>query len=94
MPVTQIKAEKVIHCHQTQELIVSVVFPVFTEEAEAMHGKDKIKIYQSTFTNMYHAVTTRKTSTKMKLVCLLPNEKVNSKSFQPFISFRALYIVD
>ncbi|XP_044180611.1 glutathione reductase, mitochondrial-like [Acropora millepora] len=46
------------------------------EEAEAMHGKDKIKIYQSTFTNMYHAVTTRKTSTKMKLVCLLPDEKI------------------
>lgn len=46
------------------------------EEAEAKYGKDKIKIYKSSFTNMYHAITTRKTSTKMKLVCLLPNEKI------------------
>jgi len=30
----------------------------------------------SSFTNMYHALTERKTKTQMKLVCLLPEERV------------------
>lgn len=47
-----------------------------SEEAEAKYGKDKIKAYKTSFTNMYHAFTHRKTSTMMKLVCLLPEEKV------------------
>ncbi|KAL9965901.1 hypothetical protein ACROYT_G029759 [Oculina patagonica] len=46
------------------------------EEAEAKYGKDKIKAYKTSFTNMYHAFTHRKTSTMMKLVCLLPEEKI------------------
>ncbi|XP_064394075.1 glutathione reductase, mitochondrial-like [Halichondria panicea] len=45
-------------------------------EAEKMYGKDKLKIYKSSFTSMYHAVTTRKTKTAMKLITLLPEEKV------------------
>ena len=48
----------------------------FSEEAEQKYGQDKIKVYKSTFSNMYHALTHRKTSTMMKLVCLLPEEKV------------------
>lgn len=46
------------------------------EEARSVHGSENIKIYQTRFTNMYHALTTRKTFTCMKLVCLLPNEKI------------------
>ncbi|PFX18738.1 Glutathione reductase, mitochondrial [Stylophora pistillata] len=46
------------------------------EEAEQKYGKDKIKVYKASFTNMYHALTQRKTSTMMKLVCLLPEEKI------------------
>ncbi|KAK7483158.1 hypothetical protein BaRGS_00025562 [Batillaria attramentaria] len=46
------------------------------EEAEKLHGKDKIKIYQTTFTPMYYAVTEIKHKCSMKLVCLLPEEKV------------------
>lgn len=46
------------------------------EEAEQKYGKDKIKVYKTSFTNMYHALTKRKTGTLMKLVCLLPEEKV------------------
>lgn len=34
------------------------------------------KAYQTSFTPMYHAVTKRKVKTAMKLVCLLPSEKV------------------
>ena len=49
-----------------------------SEEAEAEYGKDKIKAYKTSFTNMYHALTHRKTSTMMKLVCLLPEEKVTT----------------
>ena len=47
-----------------------------SEEAEEKYGKDKIKVYKTSFTNMYHALTKRKTGTLMKLVCLLPEEKV------------------
>eukprot|EP00126_Sphaerothecum_destruens_P007289 Sdes_comp19785_c0_seq1m11856 len=46
------------------------------EEAVGKYGKENIKIYKSNFTPMYHAVTERKTKTMMKLVCLLPTEKV------------------
>ena len=45
-------------------------------EAIEKFGKENIKVYTTTFTPMYHAVTKRKTKTFMKLVCLLPNEKV------------------
>lgn len=69
---------------QDYENIPTVVFshpPIGTiglseEEAIEKHGKDKIKVYKSKFTNMYHAVTSRKTKTFMKLVTLLPDEKV------------------
>jgi len=46
------------------------------EEAIAKHGKDNIKIYFSKFTNLYHAITARKVETRMKLVTLLPDEKI------------------
>jgi len=49
-----------------------------SEEAEAKYGKEKIKAYKTSFTNMYHALTQRKTGTLMKLVCLLPEEKVTT----------------
>jgi glutathione reductase (NADPH) len=45
-------------------------------EAEKKYGADKLKIYRSSFTPMYHAFTKRKTKFHMKLICLLPNEKV------------------
>jgi len=46
------------------------------EEAFQKYGKENIKIYSSKFTNMYHAVISRKTGTAMKLVTLLPTEKI------------------
>lgn len=46
------------------------------EEAEKQFGKDSIRIYTSTFTPMYYAVTEAKYKCSMKLVCLLPEEKV------------------
>ena len=50
---------------------------LFTEqEAREKYGDDQIKIYQSSFTPMYHAMTQRKQLTKMKLVCAGPEEKV------------------
>ncbi|CAG2187283.1 GSR [Mytilus edulis] len=45
-------------------------------EAEEKYGKEKIKAYKSEFTPMYFAVTTRKEKCHMKLICLLPDEKV------------------
>ncbi|XP_064639387.1 glutathione reductase, mitochondrial-like [Lineus longissimus] len=46
------------------------------EEAKKKHGEDNVKIYKSTFTPMYHSVTTRKVMCHMKMICLLPTEKV------------------
>jgi len=67
------------------EFIPSAIFthpPVGTvgyteEEAIKLYGKENIKIYEAKFTNMYHAVTERKTTTRMKLICLLnKNEQI------------------
>ncbi|XP_013400833.1 glutathione reductase, mitochondrial [Lingula anatina] len=66
------------------ENIATVVFshpPVGTvgmteEEAVKEFGEDKIKIYKTVFTPMYYAVTQRKSKCAMKMVCLLPQEKV------------------
>ena len=63
--------------------IASVVFthpPVGTigltePQAREKYG-DQIKIYQTKFTGMYHAMTQHKTKTAMKLVCVGEQEKV------------------
>jgi len=46
------------------------------EEAIEKYGKENIKIYSTKFTNMYHAVMERKVGTSMKMITVLPNEKV------------------
>lgn len=64
--------------------IPSVVFshpPIgtvgFTEEKAIEKYKiENLKIYKTVFTNMYHAVTKRKTKTMMKLITLKPDEKI------------------
>jgi glutathione reductase (NADPH) len=64
--------------------VASVVFshpPIGTvglteDEAVARFGRQAIKTYRTRFTNMYHAMTTRKEPTFMKLVCKLPEERV------------------
>jgi len=64
-------------------LIPTVVFthpPIGTvglteEEARTRHG-DAVKVYVADFTPMYHAMTTRKSRTDMKLVCVGPEETV------------------
>jgi len=64
--------------------IPTVIFshpPVGTiglSEAEAIEkfGKDQIKVYKSTFTNMYYAMLERKGKTNVKLVCAGKDEKV------------------
>ncbi|XP_030622066.1 glutathione reductase, mitochondrial [Chanos chanos] len=49
----------------------------FTEdEAVKSWGKEKVKVYTTSFTPMYHAITTRKTQCVMKLVCVGEEEKV------------------
>lgn len=42
---------------------------VSTAEAVKMFGAENLKIYESRFINMYHAVMTRKSRTVMKLIC-------------------------
>ncbi len=44
-------------------------------QARKRHG-DRIKCYATRFTNLYHAVTRHKQTTAMKLVTLLPDERI------------------
>jgi len=46
------------------------------EEAKTKHGEKNIKIYTSQYTNMFFSVSQTKEKTAMKLVCLLPEERV------------------
>jgi glutathione reductase (NADPH) len=63
--------------------IATVVFthpPIGTvgmteSEARAKYG-DAVKVYVADFTPLYHALTTRKTLTDMKLVCVGPEQKI------------------
>ncbi|MBB1268845.1 glutathione-disulfide reductase [Shewanella sp. SR44-3] len=65
-------------------LIPTVVFshpPIGTmgltePEAVTQYGADKVKVYSSTFTSMYTAVTAHRQACKMKLVCAGDNEVV------------------
>ncbi|HEY0633766.1 MAG TPA: FAD-dependent oxidoreductase, partial [Gammaproteobacteria bacterium] len=69
--------------HLDYDNIPTVVFshpPIGTvglseDEAREQHG-DAVKVYQTRFTPMYHAVTPHKTRTAMKLVCVGAQEKV------------------
>lgn len=69
--------------HLDYKMIATVVFthpPIGTvgateEEARNEHG-DAIKIYKTSFTSMYNALTEHATPTAMKLVCLGKEEKV------------------
>jgi len=70
-------------CKLNYDNIPTVIFshpPIGTvglseEEARKKYG-DEVKVYKTTFTNMYHAVTKRKSKTAMKLVCLGAEEKI------------------
>jgi glutathione reductase (NADPH) len=44
-------------------------------EARAQYG-DAVRVYVADFTPMYHAMTTRKTHTDMKLVCVGPEQRI------------------
>jgi glutathione reductase (NADPH) len=69
--------------HLSYEMIPTVVFthpPIGTvglseREARARFG-DAVKVYIADFTPMYHALTTRKAHTDMKLVCVGQEEKI------------------
>lgn len=64
---------------------------MFIEEAEREYGKKNIKVYHSTFTPMYFAITEWKEKCHMKLVCLLPEEKV-SNYYYYFLNWSAIYL--
>ncbi len=66
------------------DLIPTVVFshpPIGTlgmtePQARELHGDDQVKVYTSSFTAMYTAVTSHRQPCKMKLVCVGDNEKI------------------
>jgi len=45
-------------------------------EAKERFGEDQVKVYTSSFTSMYTAVTAHRQACKMKLVCAGADEKV------------------
>ena len=69
--------------HLDYSLIPTVIFthpPIGTvgateAEARAQYG-EAVKVYVADFTPMYHALTTRKTHTDMKLVCVGPEQRI------------------
>jgi glutathione reductase (NADPH) len=69
--------------HLDYNMIPTVVFthpPIGTvgaseAEARAQYG-DAVKVYVADFTPMYHALTTRKSHTDMKLVCVGPEQRI------------------
>lgn len=69
--------------HLDYNLIPTVIFthpPIGTvgaseAEARAQYG-EAVKVYVADFTPMYHALTTRKTHTDMKLVCVGPEQRI------------------
>jgi len=46
------------------------------EEARKKYGEENIKCYKSVFVNMFYSLSDHKPKTGMKLVCLLPEEKI------------------
>jgi len=46
------------------------------EEAVQEYGREAVKVYRSRFTNMFHAMTEHKGPTFMKMITVLPEEKV------------------
>jgi glutathione reductase (NADPH) len=70
-------------CHLDYRMIPTVVFthpPIGTvgaseAEARAQYG-EAVKVFVADFTPMYHALTTRKTHTDMKLVCVGPEQRI------------------
>jgi glutathione reductase (NADPH) len=69
--------------HLDYSMIPTVIFthpPIGTvgaseAEARAQYG-DAVKVYVADFIPMYHALTTRKTHTDMKLVCVGPEQRI------------------
>jgi glutathione reductase (NADPH) len=69
--------------HLDYTMIPTVIFthpPIGTvglseAEARAQYG-DAVKVYVADFTPMYHAMTTRKTHTDMKLICVGPEQRI------------------
>jgi glutathione reductase (NADPH) len=69
--------------HLEYSMIPTVIFthpPIGTvgateAEARAQYG-DAVKVYVADFTPMYHAMTTRKSHTDMKLVCVGPEQRI------------------
>uniref|UniRef100_A0A8C1FGM3 Glutathione reductase, mitochondrial n=1 Tax=Cyprinus carpio carpio TaxID=630221 RepID=A0A8C1FGM3_CYPCA len=64
--------------------IIIFMINIRINEAIKTWGKDSVKVYTTSFTPMYYAMTTRKSQCIMKLVCAGKNEKVVGLHMQGF----------
>lgn len=55
-----------------------LIMSCFVDEAIKTWGKDNVKVYTTSFTPMYYAITTRKSQCIMKMVCAGKDEKVRA----------------
>ncbi|AWB68626.1 glutathione-disulfide reductase [Saccharobesus litoralis] len=70
--------------HLDYENIATVVFshpPIGTvglteQQAVEQHGQEQVKVYTSQFTALYQAMTSHRQPTRMKLICVGPEEKI------------------
>lgn len=66
------------------------LFVFVIDEAIKSRGKENVKIYKTSFTPMYHAITSRKSQCIMKLVCVGKEETVGVICFLDHIHRKIL----
>ena len=62
--------------HASPEAAAGGTIGLTEPEAVAEYGEDQVKVYRSQFTAMYSALTQHRQPTRMKLVCVGPEEKI------------------
>ena len=63
-------------CMQVHVCVFYVAPSSLTAEAVAKYGKENIKVYLDDGRSTYYAITTRKEYSHIKLITVLPEEKV------------------
>ena len=74
-------------------MLITFIINIILAEARKKYGDDQIRIYKSKFTPMYFAMTSRKETCVMKLVCAGADEKVCTHVFVKFIEYISNWLI-